>query len=127
MYFQVEVILLCGWLLLVVVRRACDLIGEFCFFWAANNSREVGEEHHDYVEGETSRVALRRRSDEAGESIDECWRQYFANPQEWWDNRLGKTNHRSPDFKNKRTRRALWIDSYSTPEWVRSRFTELPK
>ncbi|KAG0594747.1 hypothetical protein M758_UG105600 [Ceratodon purpureus] len=30
---SVEVILLCGWLLLIVVHRACDMIGEFYFFW----------------------------------------------------------------------------------------------
>ncbi|ESQ30815.1 hypothetical protein EUTSA_v10011640mg [Eutrema salsugineum] len=48
---------------------------------------------------------------------------FFANPQEWWDNRRDKLNPRWPDFKHKDTGEALWLHS-DTPVWV-SRQLEL--
>ena len=43
-------------------------------------------------------------------------------PEEWWDNRTTRSNPRAPDFKHKRTRRALWIDNWETPDWVWAKF-----
>ncbi|XP_024006016.1 protein OSB1, mitochondrial isoform X2 [Eutrema salsugineum] len=51
------------------------------------------------------------------------WQVFFANPQEWWDNRRDKLNPRWPDFKHKDTGEALWLHS-DTPVWV-SRQLEL--
>lgn len=46
------------------------------------------------------------------------WQVFFANPQEWWDNRQGKRNPRAPDFKHKDTNECLWINP-DDPPWVR--------
>ncbi|XP_043711135.1 protein OSB1, mitochondrial-like isoform X2 [Telopea speciosissima] len=45
------------------------------------------------------------------------WQVFFANPNEWWDNRHGKLNPKAPDFKHKDTGEALWLGS-SDPPWV---------
>jgi hypothetical protein len=55
-------------------------------------------------------------------SNEDCWRDYFASPSDWWDNRQGKRNPKAPDFKHKVTRRALWIDGWYIPEWMKDRF-----
>nr|DAD40521.1 TPA_asm: hypothetical protein HUJ06_014844 [Nelumbo nucifera] len=46
------------------------------------------------------------------------WQVFFANTYEWWDNRRGKTNSKSPDFKHKDTGEVLWIDERDPP-WVK--------
>ena len=55
-------------------------------------------------------------------SAEACWRHLIESPDEWWDNRATRKNPRAPDFKHKLTRRALWIDNWQTPEWVRASF-----
>lgn len=50
----------------------------------------------------------------------DLWKNYFNNPSEWWDNRLNKRNPKAPDFKNKTTGAPLWIDSVTTPAWVKA-------
>jgi hypothetical protein len=47
---------------------------------------------------------------------DLAWEAYFANPANFWDNRHRKTNPKAPDFKNKSTNEALWLNG--APDWV---------
>jgi hypothetical protein len=37
-------------------------------------------------------------------------------------NRLSKWNPRAPDFKRKVIKRALWIDGWFIPQWMKDRF-----
>jgi len=46
------------------------------------------------------------------------WQVFFANPNEWWDQRKHKLNPNQPDFKHKDTGEALWLSTYDPP-WVR--------
>jgi hypothetical protein len=55
-------------------------------------------------------------------SEDDYWHQYFEDPSKWWDNCLNKRNPKAPDFKLRTTKKALWIDGWHTPDWVRVRF-----
>ncbi|KAG0581800.1 hypothetical protein M758_3G008300 [Ceratodon purpureus] len=50
---------------------------------------------------------------------EQLWKEYFADPSQWWDNRVAKINPRSPDFRHKATRKALWLDGWSTPLWAK--------
>ncbi|CAJ2675492.1 unnamed protein product [Trifolium pratense] len=45
------------------------------------------------------------------------WQVFFANPNEWWDQRKGKKNPKQPDFKHKDTGEALWLKK-DDPPWV---------
>ena len=86
-------------------------------------SREVaaqGERCWEETAGSRVRVASEGHSKEA--SIEACWRELVERLEEWWDNWATLSNRRAPDFKHKRTRRALWIDNWETPEWVRAKF-----
>ncbi|XP_030953904.1 protein OSB2, chloroplastic-like isoform X2 [Quercus lobata] len=47
---------------------------------------------------------------------EESWKDLVQNPTKWWDNRLNKRNHRSPDFKHKDTGEGLWLNG--SPDWV---------
>lgn len=53
-------------------------------------------------------------------SAEELWQLFFANPEEWWDNRKKKRNPKYPDFKHKDTGEALWVEGRSNPPWVKS-------
>ncbi|KAG6555831.1 hypothetical protein Mapa_002472 [Marchantia paleacea] len=46
------------------------------------------------------------------------WQAFFANPSQWWDNRLNKKNPKAPDFKHKSTQEVLWLNSWNNPPWV---------
>ncbi|KAA8535703.1 hypothetical protein F0562_030706 [Nyssa sinensis] len=54
---------------------------------------------------------------------DDSWKNLVENPSKWWDNRLGKVNVKSPDFKHKDTGEALWLND--SPAWVLSRLPPL--
>lgn len=45
------------------------------------------------------------------------WQVFFANPNEWWDQRKRKLNPKQPDFKHKDTGEVLWLSKYDPP-WV---------
>jgi hypothetical protein len=72
-----------------------------------------------------------RKKSEAGESSgntarfseDDYWELYFSDPSQWWDNRLSKKNPKAPDFKHKTLKKALWIQGWYTPEWVKEKFS----
>ena len=67
-------------------------------------------------------ASTRASSGVDGRSDEFYWNEYFADPSQWWDNRGSKSNTRSPDFKHKRLKKALWIDGWYTPGWVKSKF-----
>ncbi|CAJ1972630.1 unnamed protein product [Sphenostylis stenocarpa] len=46
------------------------------------------------------------------------WQVFFADPNEWWDQRKCKLNSKQPDFKHKDTGEVLWLSEYDPP-WVR--------
>ncbi|OIW03991.1 hypothetical protein TanjilG_30267 [Lupinus angustifolius] len=50
---------------------------------------------------------------------DESWNDLLNNPDKWWDNRSNKKNEKGPDFKNKETGEALWLNG--APKWVLSK------
>ncbi|KAK4419170.1 protein OSB2, chloroplastic [Sesamum alatum] len=56
-----------------------------------------------------------RKSDK----FDHFWKDLVENPDNWWDNRAKKKNPKAPDFKNKETGEALWLNN--TPGWALSR------
>nr|XP_043609988.1 protein OSB2, chloroplastic-like [Erigeron canadensis] len=58
-------------------------------------------------------------------SIEELWQAYFANPDEWWDNRKNKKSPKHPDFKHKDTGEALWVEGRYNPSWVESQLSVL--
>lgn len=58
-------------------------------------------------------------------SDDEAlWREYFADPSQWYDNRTSKQNPKQPDFKHKTKKGSngynlgLWVSGKGTPAWV---------
>ncbi|KNA12735.1 hypothetical protein SOVF_123010, partial [Spinacia oleracea] len=52
------------------------------------------------------------------------WQTFFANPDEWYDNRKNKKNPKQPDFKHKSSGEALWL-SERGPEWINKKIEEL--
>ncbi|XP_021726667.1 protein OSB3, chloroplastic/mitochondrial-like isoform X2 [Chenopodium quinoa] len=46
------------------------------------------------------------------------WKKFFANPDEWYDNRKSKKNPKQPDFKHKTSGEALWLGGCDSP-WVK--------
>ena len=52
-------------------------------------------------------------------SAEDKWRRFFADPGRYWDNRCGKRNPKSPDFKHKDTGEALWIIDRRAPHTLR--------
>jgi hypothetical protein len=64
-------------------------------------------------------------STSGGSSEDKLWIEYFSDPASFWDNRGCKENPRALDFKHKVTKRALRVDGWYTPSWVRERLRML--
>lgn len=114
---QVEILLRIVSLMCLFVRRCCDAVIDVCF-WLVLTARQTSFERSpvpsssDIPEGRVEATRV---------SIEQNWDKYFRDTTQWWDNRRSKVNPRAPDFKHKRTRKALWLDSYYTPEWVRAR------
>lgn len=53
------------------------------------------------------------------------WRKFFDNPSEWLGVRAQKTNSRQPDWIHWESKQGLWIESATTPAWVRTRLAAL--
>ncbi|KAG0598383.1 hypothetical protein M758_12G068300 [Ceratodon purpureus] len=60
------------------------------------------------------------------QTTEQVWEEYFVDPSQWWDNRVEKKNPRAPDFKHKATGKALWVDGWYTPAWVKARLKANP-
>lgn len=60
------------------------------------------------------------------EEKEELWRSVFAEPNAWWDNRVGKRNPNAPDYKKKGDglTAGLWLNNKDTPAWVHQRLSE---
>ncbi|XP_027934755.1 protein OSB1, mitochondrial-like [Vigna unguiculata] len=93
-----------------------------------NTYYKVVAQQLNFIERNLSKVPLadiesdgngRKVSSGTG-SVVELWQAFFANPGEWWDNRMTKRNPKAPDFKHKDTGEALWIEGRYTPQWVSS-------
>ncbi|KAH7292062.1 hypothetical protein KP509_29G050000 [Ceratopteris richardii] len=52
-------------------------------------------------------------------NVEHLWREFFADPSQWWDRRKRKTNPNAPDFQHKRSRRSLWVNGRDNPGWVK--------
>ena len=109
------------------MRRAGEGLQEVCFqlWWRVQRGKETGVQG-ERGEGETSgsrvRVASEGGSRWTEAAVEACWRDLVENPEAWWDNRETRSNPMAPGFKHKRTRRALWVDNWQTPEWARVMF-----
>lgn len=86
-------------------------------FWVKERLEQVGE---NLDAGSTHD----QRSKAATET-EKLWQAFFANPSDWWDNRSSKKGPKYPDFKHKLTGEALWIESYTSPSWVKSQLAAL--
>lgn len=58
--------------------------------------------------------------------VENLWRDLFRDPSQWWDHRVEKGNARYPDFKHKKTQKALWLNGKETPPWVEKELAALP-
>ncbi|CAM6093772.1 unnamed protein product [Calypogeia fissa] len=58
-------------------------------------------------------------------SVEELWREFFADASQWWDNRSEKVNPRYPDFKHKKTGDALWLNGKFKPPWVEAQLAAM--
>lgn len=58
-------------------------------------------------------------------AIQELWKEFFADPSRWWDNRFNKGNPKLPDFVHKATKQALWFDCWHDPPWVEAQLSSL--
>ncbi|KAI5084440.1 hypothetical protein GOP47_0000609 [Adiantum capillus-veneris] len=58
-------------------------------------------------------------------TAEEKWEDFFDDPSRWWDNRSTKKVPNYPDFKHKDTLETLWIESDSTPDWVKKKLASL--
>ena len=55
------------------------------------------------------------------------WVQYFENRHDWWGNRENKRNPIASNFKHKVTRKALWVNGWFIPDWIKDRFLGVEK
>ena len=125
--WQVQLLCILLWWIAFVLRRFCDNILDVCsFVFLLLQERVVSSRVLQDRNPSSGSTGVSKRRDSTGsheeESIELYWKDVFENPDHWWDNRLTKKNSRSPDFRHKLTRKALWIDNWFTPDWVRVRF-----
>jgi hypothetical protein len=138
---QWELVLLVVWFLLLVICRLCNRVLEATFSWLLSSVRgntsvsvccgSEGTVEEVYPNIRICRVKYQspptasRYQAKVSKTDDEAWKDYFANPIQWWDNRGSKCNPKAPDFKHRISKSTLWIDGWHTPKWVKDWF-ELP-
>ncbi|KAL3685568.1 hypothetical protein R1sor_003590 [Riccia sorocarpa] len=66
----------------------------------------------------SSGTVVKGTYEEESLATEKRWQAFFADPSQWWDNRLNKKNPKAPDFKHKSTQEVLWLNSWSNPPWV---------
>lgn len=130
-----QLVLLAIWFLLFVLRQLCDRVLEAAFLWLVNSVRQNGKQpakgtsvqegRKGKLEGvdimDKDRYCSGTSSSSEIDEDDHIWQEYFADPSQWWDNRCNKRNPKAPDFKHRTTKRALWVDGWYTPKWVKDR------
>ncbi|CAM6045275.1 unnamed protein product [Sphagnum compactum] len=84
--------------------------GWFFFYRAIASSWDGGG--GDLPVSTTSAAAGQKRI------VENRWREFFADPSQWWDHRSQKAHTRYPDFKHKATQQALWLNGRLNPPWV---------
>ncbi|KAJ7542549.1 hypothetical protein O6H91_09G000100 [Diphasiastrum complanatum] len=58
-------------------------------------------------------------------NMEQRWKEFFADPSQWWDNRFTKKSSKHPDFKHKSTLESLWVDGWLNPSWVNERMVSM--
>ena len=118
--------LLCTWVWLTafIIWRVYDKVLGGCWFvlCVIQGSSESAENYRENSTLPSAHNVSSRVSEESNgtsSSVSELhWLDYFENP----GNRSSWQNPKASDFKHKRSRQAMWIDSWTTPSWVRVRF-----
>lgn len=82
--------------------------------WVDNKSTPL------WVHKRFGEVPPNRTKDEKTKEGEKMWQLFFADPSDWWDNRTTKKGPNYPDFRSKTTGDGLWVESSSTPSWVKS-------
>ena len=89
------------WLIAILVRRACDWVQDGCFqlWWRVQRNKEAvaqGERCWEETVGSRVKVALEGESKRTEVLVEACWRDLVENSEEWWDNRVTRSNPRAP-------------------------------
>ncbi|CAM6126707.1 unnamed protein product [Calypogeia fissa] len=58
--------------------------------------------------------------------VEKLWREFFADPSKWWDNRPEKVDGKYPDFTHRETQRGLWLNGKLNPPWVTAELGAIP-
>jgi hypothetical protein len=124
---EVEMGILILWLLAAILQRWSDAIMDALSCWVLYSFRRGVTDNSLQPRGDDLNLEASSSRENVGSSskknLEEYqWRLYFADPSQWWDNREGKINPKAPDFRHKVSKRALWINGWFTPDWVRGRF-----
>ena len=89
---------------------------------------------HDMNEQSPNTRQQQTEFDATPMTSEELWMSFFENTSGWYDNRgkkeNGSINPKSPDFKRiegGRDAPALWIDSKTTPAWVKTELSKLDR
>nr|GLL24859.1 protein OSB2, chloroplastic-like [Ipomoea trifida] len=82
----------------------------------APNSVLKGLEGAEFRSKQQVKGAEFRSKQQVKSEKEEHWKSLVENPDKWWDNRLSKRNEKYPDFKNKESGEALWLNS--APDWA---------
>ena len=109
------ILLLALWLVVLALRRVCDVVLEFTLFWISTSFVNRWQD--------MSRIGKMKIEDIDSSRSDGClaklekewWREYLRNPSLWWDNRSSKRSLKSPNFKLKAGGKSLWVDGWYTP------------
>ncbi|KAK7376863.1 hypothetical protein VNO80_02280 [Phaseolus coccineus] len=76
-------------------------------------TQRCGRQGHKKLESAEANVGTQNNQNRL-----HLWQVFFANPNEWWDQRKRKLNPKQPDFRHKYTGEVLWLSTYDPP-WVR--------
>lgn len=122
----VQLVFVLLWWLAIIFRRICDCALELCglMFVLLQGNMDTVVVRSSEPGTSTTRISPEESfaSNSRDNSDEVYWKNLFDNPELWWDNHLTKKNSRAPDFKHKESRKALWIEGWFTPSWVRARF-----
>lgn len=77
---QVEILLLCGWLLLEVVRRASEWLTDVVFFCVMARGYRALEDMEGLDGDDVARDVVEARIARIGSSVERTWIHYFGDP-----------------------------------------------